>query len=206
MKDPYKVLGVSRTATDDEIKKAYRELAKKYHPDNYVNNPLSDLVAEKMKEINEAYDLIQKERAGGGGYQSGGYGSSYGGYDGASQSSGSRFGQVRRLINSGAYAEAEVVLNGTAQSDRGAEWNYLMGILYLRRGWYTDAMSYFDQACYLDPQNLEYRRARDSVRNTRTSYSRQQATEEDQFCNICSSLICADCLCECCGGDLISCC
>ena len=63
MNDPYKVLGVPRDATDEEIKKAYRELARKYHPDNYVNNPLSDLVEEKMKEINEAYDTIQKERA-----------------------------------------------------------------------------------------------------------------------------------------------
>ena len=63
MKDPYKVLGVAREATDEEIKKAYRELARKYHPDNYVNNPLADLVEEKMKEVNEAYDQIQKERA-----------------------------------------------------------------------------------------------------------------------------------------------
>lgn len=66
MSDPYKVLGVSPTATDEEIKKAYRALARKYHPDNYANNPLADLVQEKMKEINEAYDEIQKLRASGG--------------------------------------------------------------------------------------------------------------------------------------------
>ena len=58
MKDPYSVLGVPRTATDDEIKKAYRELARKYHPDNYVNSPLADVASEKMKEINEAYDTV----------------------------------------------------------------------------------------------------------------------------------------------------
>ncbi|MFY9382301.1 MAG: DnaJ domain-containing protein, partial [Eubacteriales bacterium] len=62
MNDPYKVLGVRRDATDEEIKKAYYELARKYHPDNYTNNPLTDLVEEKMKEINEAYEQIQKER------------------------------------------------------------------------------------------------------------------------------------------------
>ena len=56
MKDPYSVLGVSQNATDEEIKKAYREQARKYHPDNYANNPLSDLAEEKMQEINEAYD------------------------------------------------------------------------------------------------------------------------------------------------------
>ena len=69
MKDPYSVLGVSQSASDDEIKKAYRELARKYHPDNYQNNPLADLAEEKMKEINEAYDAITKQRTGGGGYQ-----------------------------------------------------------------------------------------------------------------------------------------
>ena len=56
MRDPYSVLGVSQNASDDEVKKAYRELARKYHPDNYQNNPLADLAEEKMKEINEAYD------------------------------------------------------------------------------------------------------------------------------------------------------
>ena len=63
-KDPYTVLGVSRSSTDEEIKKAYRELAKKYHPDNYADSSLADLANEKMKEINEAYDTIQKERSG----------------------------------------------------------------------------------------------------------------------------------------------
>ena len=80
MSDPYKVLGVSPNATDEEIKAAYRELARKYHPDNYVNNPLGDLAAEKMKEINEAYDQIQASRKAG---NQGGYGGYYGGYQGA---------------------------------------------------------------------------------------------------------------------------
>ena len=65
MKDPYSVLGVSQSASDDEVKKAYRDLARKYHPDNYQNNPLADLAEEKMKEINEAYNAITKQRAGG---------------------------------------------------------------------------------------------------------------------------------------------
>ena len=75
MKDPYEVLGVSRNASDSEIKTAYRELVKKYHPDNYANNPLADLASEKMKEINEAYDAVTKARSGqsSGSYQSGGY-------------------------------------------------------------------------------------------------------------------------------------
>ena len=66
MSDPYKVLGISSSASDDEVKDAYRKLARKYHPDNYVNNPLSDLATEKMKEINEAYDEVQRQRKNGG--------------------------------------------------------------------------------------------------------------------------------------------
>ena len=78
MNDPYAVLGVSPSASDEEIKRAYRELVKKYHPDNYANNPLADLAEAKMKEVNEAYDAIVKSRTQGG-YQS----QSAGGYGGA---------------------------------------------------------------------------------------------------------------------------
>ena len=58
MNNPYEVLGVSETATDEEVKAAYRNLAKKYHPDNYTDSPLADVAEQKMKEINEAYDMI----------------------------------------------------------------------------------------------------------------------------------------------------
>lgn len=89
MTDPYKVLEISPNATDDEVKRAYRELSRKYHPDTYVDNPLSDLAEEKFKEVQEAYQQIMDMRSGkGGGYQQGyqqggsGYGQGYqqGGY------------------------------------------------------------------------------------------------------------------------------
>ena len=88
MRDPYEVLGVSKNASDDEIKNAYRALARKYHPDNYADNPLSDLASEKMKEINAAYDRIKAGDTAGGstgaGYNpyGGGYGSNTGGFYG----------------------------------------------------------------------------------------------------------------------------
>ncbi len=202
MTDPYKVLGVQRTASDDEIKKAYRELARKYHPDNYVNNPLSDLVEEKMKEINEAYDQIQKERAGGSSYSSGG--SSY-----SSSGAFSDYAHVRELINSRRFADAELILDAVAQANRNAEWNFLKGCVLIQRGWYYDAQKYLETACYLDPANSEYRAALDRIRQNTQSFGGGYRTARNanaSTCDICTGLICADCLCECCGGDLISCC
>ena len=83
MIDPYQVLGVSRSASDDEIKKAYRNLSRKYHPDANINNPNKDQAEEKFKQVQQAYDQIMKEKqsgaAGAGGYGSAGSSSSYGG-------------------------------------------------------------------------------------------------------------------------------
>lgn len=95
MNDPYAVLGVSPSASDDEVKRAYRDLVKKYHPDNYANNPLADLAEAKMKEVNEAYDTIVKQRTQGG-YRSSSSGGqrSYGGYQGG-YSGDQTFAQVR---------------------------------------------------------------------------------------------------------------
>ena len=212
--DPYKVLGVSRDATDDEIKKAYRELARKYHPDNYNGNPLADLVEEKMKEINEAYEMIQKERSGGGrsGYGDRSYGSSnYGGSASGSGGAGTNadFVKVRSLINNGRYSEAEIILDGYSSSDRGAEWNYLKGQVLMQRGWYFEAQRFFETACYMAPNNTEYRSALDRVRGTSASYSRGYRTSSGRGgsgVDFCTSLLCADCCCEMIGGDLIRCC
>ena len=88
-KNPYEVLGVSPSASDEEIKKAYRDLTRKYHPDANVDNPLADLAEEKFKEVQEAYDTIMHERASG---SSGSY--SYG--NGSSGSSGGLF--IRRVF------------------------------------------------------------------------------------------------------------
>ncbi len=202
MTDPYKVLGVSRDATDDEVKKAYRELARKYHPDNYVNNPLADLVEEKMKEINEAYDTIRKEREAGASSAS----SSYGTYSSGTYSD---YSKVRELINERRYSEAELILDAVGQASRGAEWNFLKGCVLIQRGWYYDAQKFLETACYLDPANSEYRAALDRIKQSTAAYGQSYRTSQNigrSPCDLCSGLICADCICECCGGDLISCC
>lgn len=136
MNDPYQVLGVSRTATDEEIKKAYRDLARKYHPDNYHDSPLADLAQEKMKEINAAYEEITKERSGRGRSAGSTQQSGYGGYGYGGQSySGSAtvLQQVRYAIQLGDLNRAEVLLAN--YSDHNAEWNFLKGAVCYRRGW-----------------------------------------------------------------------
>ena len=210
MTDPYKVLGVARDATYDDIKKAYRSLARKYHPDNYSGSDLADLAGEKMKEINEAYDQIQRERAnkGSGAGTGAGYGYS-GGTSSSSSSAGSAatLARIRALINSGRFSEAGILLDSIPQGARSAEWNYLKGCTLLQRGWYHDAQKYFEIACYMDPANAEYQAALQNIRGAAGQYGKTYAsTQSCSACDMCSGLICADCLCECCGGDLLRCC
>lgn len=206
MSDPYVILGVSRNATDEQIKAAYRELAKKYHPDHYVGSPLSDLAAEKMKEINEAYDRIIEERKRGAnvnnGYAHGQYGN---------QNYNSNYIDVRNLILSGRLIEAEQILDGVLPESRDAEWFFLKGTVQFRKGFLDMAYRNITTACNLDPNNMEYRSAFDQVNAQRNggsynSYNTNSSGSSCNACDVCSALMCADCCCECMGGDLIRCC
>ena len=220
MRDPYSVLGVDQNASDEEIKKAYRELARKYHPDNYQNNPLADLAEEKMKEINEAYDQIQRQRkqqqqsysgqaSANRGYSNAGY--SRQSYSGQGRS---QFADIRQLLNSNRLGEAEELLEGIPQQRRDAEWYYLRGRVFYVHGWLDQAYSYYTRAVQMNPGNAEYQTALNQLmwqRNTgRPSggYGDYRNVQSGGMsgCDMCSGLICADCCCECMGGDLISCC
>ena len=224
MKDPYKVLGVSSSATDEEIKDAYRALVKKYHPDKFTDSDLAELANEKMKEINSAYDEIQKIRSGGSGSQSRSQGGAYGGYGGygggygnsyntgfnpGSSSSSEFYTRIRQLINTGNIFEAEQMLLSTPMANREGEWNFLYACVMSKKGYYADAQRYFDIACSFDPENLEYKRARDMFRARSQQNGAYRTYQTSNGCcdmDCCTSLICADCCCECMGGDLIRCC
>lgn len=216
MNDPYSVLGVSPNASDEEVKKAYRDLARKYHPDNYHDNPLADLASEKMKEINEAYDEITRSR------EQGNSGSAYGGssayqqrqsYTGYQQQrsytgGNASYAQIRVLINANNLAQAENMLNNMSVHD--AEWNYLMGSVCWRKGWMDDASRYFRTASNMEPMNQEYRQAVQYMNQGGQAYrpagANMNMTNADTACNICGNLLCMDCCCEMMGGDLIPCC
>lgn len=219
MTDPYQVLGVSPSATDEQIKNAYRELARKYHPDNYANNPLADLAQEKMKEINEAYDQIQRQRKqqqssrSGQGYSQGGYSQS--GYSrGYAGQGGSQFADIRQLLNANRVSDAEELLEGIPQSRRDAEWYFLRGRVFYVRGWLDQAYNYYVRANQMSPGNAEYQTALNQLmwqRNTGRPAGgygdyRNVQTSGASGCDMCMGLICADTCCECMGGDLISCC
>ncbi len=200
MKDPYEVLGISKNATDEEVKNAYREMARKYHPDNYADNPLSDLAKEKMQEINDAYDQIMNNRRGKKGSSNNAY-----------SSANSSFPEVVSLINSGRYEQAQEVLDGINPSNRNAEWYYLNGrVLYLR-GWFDQAYTSFATAVRMEPTNTEYKTAmHNAQKQSGAQYNPYRpygnGAGDCNTCDICQSLICADCCCECMGGDLIPCC
>ena len=198
MNNPYEVLGVSETATDEEIKTAYRNLAKKYHPDNYNDSPLADLAEEKMKEINEAYDTICDMRRNGS--QSS---SSTGSYGSSSPYTRTSYPDVRQYIMNGRLDDAMELLNGVPEGSRNAEWYFLMGMVYSRKGWNDQAYNYFQRAYQMDPGNQEYQAAFNSM-NARRTYNNPGYNTSDGMgcsgCDICGGILCADCLCNCCRG------
>ncbi len=207
MTDPYQVLNVSPNASDDEVKKAYRDLARKYHPDNYHDNPLADLAQEKMKEINAAYDSIQRQRTGRGSASDsrpgdqGGHAyqqqRQYTGYESGTGSAAYR--QVRMAINRNDLNMAQQLL---AQiQDHNGEWNFLMGTICYRRGWADEARRYYQTACQMEPGNAEYRQALNFVENGREAYRPGGFEVMSTDCgeNMCLKLGCTYLMCNACG-------
>lgn len=200
--DPYQVLGVSPNASDDEVKKAYREQARKYHPDNYHDNPLADLAGEKMKSVNEAYDAILKMRERGNtgsarqhNAYSNPYGNAYSTYAGGSGSS--AYAHIRVMIARNDLTGAEYALN--AAKDKNAEWHFLMGSVYYRKGFLDKARQHIQQAVTMEPHNREYQTALYQLQSGGYAYRPGGAgvrnTAGCDCCDCCAALLCMNCLC-----------
>lgn len=214
MNNPYEVLGIKEGASEDEIKKAYRDQVKKYHPDQYQDNPLSKLAEEKLREVNEAYDYLVKNGSGRrdntAGNRSSGWNNAAGNNNSSwnNASDGDFFQRVRSSINGGNITYAEEMLNG--YSNKNAQWYYLKGLIFTRKGWYDEAQSHIQTAVNMEPNNFEYRNALSRMGNSNNAYKgnayNRGYNRGPDLCTMCQCLWCSDCCCECGGGDLIGCC
>ena len=221
MFDPYSILGVSRDASDEEIKKAYRKLSRKYHPDANINNPNKDQAEEKFKEIQQAYDQIMKEREYGssGNYGYGGntgYGGfgGFGGYGGSQSNSGYQDEEaIRRqaasnYVQSGHYQEAMNVLSSL--KERNAQWYYLSAVANMGLGNNVNAMNHIREAVRLEPDNMQYRMMLQRMEGGGSWYQEQQnpfggmPTAGNDLCMKClmANLACSCC----CPGSGVICC
>lgn len=207
--DPYSVLGVSQNASNDEIKRAYRDLSRKYHPDSYANNPLADLAEEKFKEIQEAYKQIMDQRENGysssQSYQGDGY--SKQSYEQTSYQESAEMRQIYSMLMMRRFRDA---LNELARiPERSARWHYYNAIAYQGLGNIITSMSHVKQAVAMEPGNPEYNQLLRQLQNNSRNYQNQGGglyrNNNDDACDMCCKLWVADSCCECMGGDLCAC-
>ena len=209
MADPYQILGVDRDASDEEIKRAYRRLAKQYHPDA---NPGDEYAAKKMQEVNDAYDRIknpEKYRGPGAGSQghdpygqSGGYGyDPFGGYYQQRRSYNQKYADshMQAAYNYILYRRYREALNVLAQMNRvhDADWYYLSALANQGVGNQVTALEHMRKAVSMDPSNQEYLNALDHMEHGGDTYRRQAGNFQgfDLRMNPCTSL----CLCMLCN-------
>lgn len=197
MRNPYSVLGIPDGAPPEQVKAAYKELARKYGDDIAAG---SQSAQKKMEELDSAYDSIIMN-----------FSSSYSG--GCSYAGVADFADIRDKIRSGRLDDAEIILDGMPDTVRSAEWYYLKGTVQQKRGWLEEAAKNFGAACGMDPSNSTYAAAYDNINSARAGgyrtarkSGRSRRDSDCGFCDLCSGLLCVDCCCECMGGDLIPCC
>ncbi len=222
MTDPYQVLGVTRSASDEEIKKAYRSLSRKYHPDANVNNPRKDEAEEKFKQVQQAYDQIMKEKQQGtsGSYAGNGAGARtgsyqegpFGGFSGTyyygnntyrsqSRAESPKLQAAARYLQNQCYSEAINVLNTIPFSERSGQWYYYSAVASEGIGDTATAIKYIHRALELEPSNMEYRQFMQHLEFGGQWYSNMSQNYDRPYSNyssFCLDLLCAQALCTCC--------
>lgn len=215
-KNPYLILELEQGATKEEVQEAYKRLKAKYSNLRFEEGEVGANAAKMMNKLDQAYedclmDIENRE---------------------STEKFGNQYGEVSSLIKEKKYDEAQDILDKCEVRD--AEWHYMEAQIFYKRQWHSDAKAQLEIACDLDPENEKYKstlnrlkkvmnRSEDSFidddakentkkNHTRAGYTNPQdfetgrAENSDACCNACSTLLCADCCCECMGGDLIPCC
>lgn len=199
MSNPYEVLGISPSASDEEIKKAYRSLSRKYHPDANINNPNREQAEEKFKQIQQAYDQIMKEKQYGNGYGYNGYGSSYSAGRDAGQEA-IQLQAAANYITNRCYDQALHVLNEIPFAQRGARWYYFSAVANSGTGNNMTAKQHAERAVELEPSNLEYRQFLQHLEYGGTWYSSMGQGYERPYSGSswCLNMLLLNLFCNCC--------
>ena len=228
MRDPYEVLGVSRDATEEEIKKAYRSLCKKYHPDLHAGQADEKEAEARFVEVQQAYQRIMDIRQGkvredmggpsgntyedpfGGAFWSGGfgtgYGPGYGGYDYGRQTredTSPRMRAAKVYIDAHRFAEAVHALDEVPFGERNARWYFLNGLAQNGLGNVAQAIEYARQACRMEPNNIQYQQLLSVLQSGGVRYGRQgypYGRPAAGMPNPCVTSIAASLCCSCLGG------
>lgn len=211
MTDPYQVLGISRGASDDEVKKAYRTLSRKYHPDANINNPNKDQAEERFKQVQQAYDQIMKERQQGyseGPAGDGPFGGFYGRYyynDAGNHSSNGgaspKLQAAANYIRNRCYPEALNVLESIPFSERQGTWYYLSAVANSSIGNKATAIEHINRAVSLEPSNMQYRQLQQFIENGGTWYTNMGQNYERPYASrgsLCLNLLCLELCFGCC--------